>query len=75
MSVCPSFIAVIFEVCLQFFGVVAGEFAFKAKNISVLVEEEVVFIVTESAKSSFVQRIGIVDVDSLKVATLLLSFF
>ena len=50
--------------------VVADKFALEAENISVIVEEEVVVIVAEPAKSNLKERIGVVDVHFFEVAIL-----
>ena len=55
--------------------VVADKFALEAENISVLVEEEVVVIVAEPAKSNLMERIGVVDVHYFKVAIQYFSYF
>ena len=54
--------------------VVADKFALEAENVSVFVEEEVVVIVAEPAKSNLMERICVADVHSFEVAILYFSF-
>ena len=70
-----SVVPVLFKVIVQLFMVVADKFTLEAENISVFVEEEVVVIVAEPAKSNLMERICVADVHSFEVAIQYFSNF
>ena len=62
-----SIVAMFFEVVFQLSVVVADRFTLESEDVSVLVEEEVVLLVFEPAKSDFHQGVGAVEIHASHV--------